>query len=67
MYKRQHKMERYVEGLELQTDLLQEHNTFLVNENTMLKEKIETITKMIKGIEWDIEAICGYLEKEKEN
>ena len=67
MYKRQHKMERYIEGLELQTDTLQEHNTFLINENTMLKEKIETITKTIKGLEWDIEGICEYLEKEKEN
>ena len=52
--KKQRKMERYIEGLELQTDCLQEHNTFLINENNMLKE-------MVKGIEWNVGAICTYL------
>ena len=61
MYKRQYKLERYIEGLELQTDRVQEHNTFVINENTVLKEKIETITKTIKDIEWAIDAICGYI------
>ena len=67
MCKKQRKMERYIEGLELQTDCLQEHNTFLINENTKLKEKNETVVKMVKGLEWDVEAICSYLEKEKDN
>ena len=66
MNKRQHKMERYIDGLELQIDYLREHDTFIINENTTLKEKMETITKTIRDLERDIEAICEYLEKEKE-
>ena len=66
MRKRQRKLERYVEGLEQQTDYLQEHNTLLVNENKDLKDKNEEIIKYIKGLEWDIENICIYLEKEQE-
>ena len=64
MYKKQHKMERYIEGLELQTDSLQEHNTYVINENTVLKEKIETITKTITDLQWAINTICECLEKE---
>ena len=67
LYKKHRKLARYIEGLEQQTDCLQEHNTFLINEKTKLKEKNETIIKMVKGIEWDVEAICTYLEKEKDN
>ena len=66
MRKRQHKLERYVEGLEIQTDYLQEHNTILVNENMTLKEENEKNVKFMKGLEWDIENICIYLEKEQE-
>ena len=66
MRKRQHKLERYVEGLEQQMDYLQEHNTMLVNENNILKDKNEKIVKYMMGLEWDIEAICGYLEKEQD-
>ena len=66
MRKRQHKLERYVEGLEQQTDYLQEHNTILVNENNTLKDENEKIVKFMKGLEWDIENICIYLEKEQE-
>ena len=64
LHKKQRKMERYIEGLELQTDRLVEENTYLVNENTVLKEKMETNMKAVKGIEWDVEAICRYLEKD---
>ena len=66
MNKKQRKLERYVEGLEQQTDYLQNHNTFLINENTSLKEENEKIVKSVKGLEWDIENICIYLEQEKD-
>ena len=39
MHKKHRKLECYIEGLEQQTDCLQEHNTFLINENTTLKKK----------------------------
>ena len=45
MRKKQHKMEHYIEGLELQQDCLQEHNTFLINENAALKEKMKQSLK----------------------
>ena len=66
MNKKQHKLERYVEGLEQQMDYLQDNNTFLINENTSLKEENEKIVKFIKGLERDIENICIYLEREQE-
>ena len=66
MRKRQHKLERYVEGLEQQTDYLQEHNTILVNENNTLKDENEKIVKFMEGLEWEIEAICEYLEKQQD-
>ena len=66
MRKRQRNLESYVHGLEQQTDYLQDHNTILINENTALKEENEKIVKYIKGLEWDIENICIYLEKEQE-
>ena len=66
MRKQHRKLESYVEGLEQQMDCLQEHNTFLVNENNILKDKHEKMEKYMMGLEWDIEAICGYLEKEQD-
>ena len=66
MRKRQYKLERYVEGLEHQTDYLQDHNTILINENNTVKDENEKIVKFIKGLERDIEAICGYLEKQQD-
>ena len=66
MRKQQRKLEKYVEGLEQQTDCLQEHNTFLINENNALKDNNEKIVKFMKGLEWEIEAVCGYLEKQKD-
>ena len=65
MRKQHAKLESYVEGLEQQIDRLQEHDTFLVNENNMLKDKQEKMQKYMMGIDWDVEAICGYLEKEQ--
>ena len=65
MRKQHDKLESYVEGLEQQIDVLEEHNTWLVNENKMLKDKQEKMQKYMMGLEWDIEAICGYLEKEQ--
>ena len=66
MQKQQRKLEKYVEGLEQQTDCLQGHNTFLINENNALKDNNEKIVKFMKGLEWEIEAVCGYLEKQKD-
>ena len=66
MRKQHRKLGSYVEGLEQQMDCLQEHNTFLVNENNILKDKHEKMEKYMMGLEWDIEAICGYLEKEQD-
>ena len=66
MRKQHDKLESYVEGLEQQIDVLEEHNTWLVNENKMLKDKQEKMQKYMMGLEWDIEAICGYLEKEQD-
>ena len=65
MRKQHAKLESYVEGLEQQIDRLQEHDTFLVNENNMLKDKQEKMQKYMMGIDRDVEAICGYLEKEQ--
>ena len=63
--KQEQKLESYVEGLEQQIDRLQDHDTFLVNENNALKDKQEKIHKYVMGLERDVEAICGYLEKEQ--
>ena len=55
-----------MQGLEQQMDYLQDHNTILINENNTLKDENEKIAKFVKGLEWDIENICIYLEKEQE-
>ena len=66
MKKKHHKLEKYVNGLEQQMDCLQDHHTKLVNEHNLLTGKNGKIEKYMLGLEWDIEAICGYLEKEKD-
>ena len=66
MRKQQRKLEKYVEGLEQQIDCLHEHYTFIINENNTLKDNNEKIVKFMKGLEWEIEAVCGYLEKQKD-
>ena len=45
---------------------LENQNTALTQENTSLKDNIVKIEGYVKGLEWDIEAICGYLEKQQE-
>ena len=66
MRKQQRKLNKYAEGLEQQIDRLQEHHTFIINENNTIKDNNEKIVKFMKGLEWDIEAVCGYLEKQKD-
>ena len=53
-------------GMEQRMAYLQEQNTTLTHENTSLKDDIMKIEGYVKGLEWDIEAICGYLEKKQE-
>ena len=53
-------------GMEQRMDYLQEQNTTLTHENISLKDDIIKIEGYLKGLEWDIEAICGYLEKKQE-
>ena len=66
MKKKHRKLEKYVNGLEQQMDYLQDHNTILINANTVLKEENKKIVKFMKGLEWELEAVCGYLEKQKD-
>ena len=47
-------------------DYLQDHNTTLIKETNTLKDENEKIVKFVKGLEWDVENICIYLEKEQE-
>ena len=53
-------------GMEQRMAFLENQNTALTQENTSLKDKIVKIEGYVKGLEWDIEAICGYLEKQQE-
>ena len=55
-----------MQGLEQQMDYLQDHNTTLIKETNTLKDENEKIVKFVKGLEWDVENICIYLEKEQE-
>ena len=64
--KRQRELQHNVEGLEQQMGYLQEQNTFLTNENNNLKDDNMKIYRFVKGLEWDIENICIYLEKQQE-
>ena len=61
------KIEKYVDGLEQRMDWLLDDHTKLVNENNVLNDKNKKMEKYIMGLERDIEAICGYLEKHIEN
>ena len=53
-------------GMEQRMAFLENQNTALTQENTSLKDNIVKIEGYVKGLEWDIEAICGYLEKQQE-
>ena len=64
--KRQRELQHNIEGLEQQMAYLQEQNTILTNENHNLKDDNMKIYRFVKGLEWDIENICIYLEKQQE-
>ena len=53
-------------GMEQRMAFLEEQNTTLTQKNTSLKDEIMKIEHYVKGLEWDIEAICAYLEKKQE-
>ena len=58
------KIVKYVDGLEQYMDRLREEHTQLINENQILVEKNKKMELLVTGLERDIEAICGYLEKD---
>ena len=58
-------MQRNMEGMDQRLNCLEEHNTYLINENNQLKEDNMKLYRFVKGLEWDIEAICAYLEKKQ--
>ena len=64
--KRQRELLRTLEGLEQQSVYLQEENANVKKENNTLKEDNVKIYRFVKGLEWDIENICIYLEKQQE-
>ena len=64
--KRQRELLRTLEGLEQQSVYLQEENANVKKENNTLKEDNVKISNFVKGLEWDIENICIYLEKQQE-
>ena len=55
-----------IEGIEQRTAFLEDENTTLIQENNKLKADNVKMDRYIKGLEWDIEAICGYLEKQQD-
>ena len=64
--KRQRELQHNIEGLEQQMAYLHEQNTNLKNENNNLKNDNMKTYRFVKGLEWDIENICIYLEKQQE-
>ena len=55
-----------MEGMEQRMAFLEDQNTALVHENNRLKDDNMKIYRFVKGLEWDIENICAYLEKKHE-
>ena len=55
-----------MEGMEQRMAFLEEQNTTLVHENNRLKDDNMKIYRFVKGLEWDIENICAYLEKKQD-
>ena len=51
-------MANAIEVLEHKVNVLEE-------ENTVLKDENRKIANFAKGLEWDIENICAYLEKQQ--
>ena len=64
MKENQRKTVKYVDGLEQYMDRLREEHTQLINENQILVDKNKKMELLVTGLERDIEAICGYLEKD---
>ena len=58
------KIQKYVDGLEQYMDRLREEHTQQINENHVLHDKNKKMELLVMGLERDIEAICGYLEKD---
>ena len=57
---------RNMEGMEQRMAFLEDQNTALVQENNRLKDDNMKIYRFVKGLEWDIENICAYLEKKQD-
>ena len=55
-----------MEGLEQRMAFLEDQNTALVRENNQLKDDHMKLYRFVKGLEWDIENICAYLEKQQD-
>ena len=55
-----------MEGMEQRMTFLEDQNTTLVHENNRLKDDNMKIYRFVKGLEWDIENICIYLEKQQD-
>ena len=55
-----------IEGIEQRMVFLEDQNTTLIQENNKLKADNMKMDRYVKGLEWDIEAICGYLEKQQD-
>ena len=58
-------LEHNVEGMDQRLACLEEHNTTLVCENKQLKDDNMKLYRFVKGLEWEIENICAYLEKKQ--
>ena len=52
--------------MEQRMGFLEEQNETLTGENNRLKADITKMENYVKGLEWDIEAICGYLEEKRQ-
>ena len=58
---------RHIEGMEERIAFLEDQNATLVRENNQLKDDHMKLYRFTKGLEWDIENICIYLEKQQDN
>ena len=58
---------RNMEGMEETIAFLEDQNATLVRENNQLKDDHMKLYRFVKGLEWDIENICIYLEKQQDN
>ena len=63
MIEKQRKLQKYVDGLEQRVDWLLDEHTKLINENHALNDNNKKLEKYMMGLDREIEAVCGYLEK----